>query len=197
VADADGGVARVEFYFDSNNDGVLQPDDGDGVTEVGEDTFLGQDTSSVGGFRLAVDTDDPAFDLAPGMNRFIARVLDVDGDAATAASVIRFNAAPTIGTIDVTPAPILRTASFTVTLGNVSDDGGVNLVQIYRDSNGDGVFTTADVLVGNATRVGTTSNWIFTTAGSRLPVGTFMLFARARDTNSVFGNAIGVSVTVQ
>jgi hypothetical protein len=189
VADADGSVDRVEFYFDTNNDGDL---------DIGTDVLLGQDDSASGGYRLAVDTDDPAFGLDVGMNRFIARVVDNDGDqnSGTTAVVIRFNSAPTIGSIEVTPDPILRTASFTVTLTDVEDDGGVNLVQIFRDSNGNGVFDSADILVGNATRVGTTSSWIFTTSGSRLPAGTYNLFARARDTNNVFGNPISAMVTV-
>ena len=63
VTDSDGTVAKVEFYRDTN---------GNGVIDVGTDTLLGTDTSSSGGWTYTASTS--GFPL--GSNTYLARAQD-------------------------------------------------------------------------------------------------------------------------
>ncbi len=73
VADPDGTVAKVEFYWDANGNGTL---------DMGTDTLLGEDTSSTGGWTWSGSTAG----FAIGENTYFARAQDDDEDWSQGAS---------------------------------------------------------------------------------------------------------------
>src|SRR5258705_13323068 len=66
VTDADGTIANVEFYRDSNDNGTF---------EIATDTLLGSDTDSTGGWTWT----GSSLAFKAGTNRFFARATDNDG----------------------------------------------------------------------------------------------------------------------
>ncbi|MGD9688837.1 MAG: peptidylprolyl isomerase [Phycisphaerales bacterium] len=174
VFDRDGTIASVDFYFDFNNDNVLDPM---------VDILVGSDTSAIGGYSTTVDTGNAAFMLTAATNRFFALVTDNDGGTAMISATHRINSTPVIGDIEITPIPVTRTGLFNVTLSGVDDDAGVIQLLVYRDSNLSDAFEATDLLIGAARRIGTSTDWLFTGFGAFMPVGTYKLFFQARDTN--------------
>ncbi len=190
VADADGTVASVAFYYDTDNSGTL---------DTGVDALLATDASAVGGFTTVVNTGN--FSIVEGSRRFFARVTDNNGGVATAFVAPRINGRPLIDNFDVTAPvtfpPISRAGNFTLSL-DATDDLGVTSVQIYRDigPNFDNTFTAADAFLGLAVRTTGTNTWTFTRAGSTLPLGSYKLYARAVDSNGVFSAVSEIAVAV-
>ncbi|MBL8757607.1 MAG: hypothetical protein JNK35_04155, partial [Phycisphaerae bacterium] len=188
AADADGLIASVQFWHDVDNNGILDPM---------VDVMVAEDTSPVGGYSAVINTGNPAFMISEGTRRFFARVVDNDGGAAVAQATARINAVPLIDSFDLTTSlPILRTGTFTLEIV-ATDDLNVTSIQIFRDAAPfDNTFTSADVLLGTAVRVGTSNTWVFTRVGSVLPVGTYQLFARAVDASGAFSAVSSVAVAV-
>ena len=95
VSDPDGTVAKVEFYRDSNGNGAL---------DMGVDTKLGEDASSVGGWTWSGSSSG----FALGTNKYFARAQDDDGAWG--------NAAMCIGVVN--PQPTLSITDVSMTEGN-------------------------------------------------------------------------------
>jgi hypothetical protein len=91
------------------------------------------------------------------------------------------NEAPWVDSLSDYPDPVIQPDDLTLTAENISDPDGdpVTMVRFYRDSNGDGFWDEADLLVG--TDADATGGWSITFASDTLPVGENTYFARAFD----------------
>lgn len=188
VADSDGTVAKVEFYRDVNENGVI---------EVGTDILLGSDTSAGSGWTWTGSTG--SFPL--GTNHFLARAQDnallwSKAAAATATLLVAPKKAPTIGSLSDSPDPVIAPAAVTLTAGAVVDsDGSVTQVEFYRDSNGNGSLDTAtDALLGTDTDG--SDGWSFSAATGNFPTGKNRYFARAQDNDAMWSNVVTTVGTV-
>ncbi|MGQ0626864.1 MAG: peptidylprolyl isomerase, partial [Phycisphaerales bacterium] len=176
VVDADGSIARVRFYLDSNGDGMLQTD---------TDTLLGEDTSAVGGYSIS-NISTTGFTLGTSLNRIFAQATDNEGAVSVAVSTtVRVNTAPVITVFNNVTAlrPNVAVLSATAT-----DDGNnITRVQFFRDSNGNGTFDPdTDTLIGEDT---TATNGVYSInlATATLSLGNLAVFARALDADNTTG----------
>lgn len=142
VADADpagGQLLRVDFFRDSNDDGVL--DAGDAL--VGSDTSGG--ASAV--LSLAASAD------ASGVTRYFASAVDQLGLSSVAASAtLVVNRAPVVTALSAGAVPAPRvlgpvTLTATATDDDTAPDSVVS-VAFFRDVDADGQVTGADVALG-------------------------------------------------
>ena len=174
VADSDGTVVKVEFYRDTN---------GNGVIDVGTDTLLGTDTSSSGGWTCTLSTSG----FPVGSNTYLARAQDNSlawSLTATTTGTVNAppNQIPTIGSLSVNPDPVTQGNNLTLTANSVGDnDGTVVKVEFYRDTNGNGVIDVGtDTLLGTDTS--SSGGWTCTVSTSGFPVGSNTYLARGKTT---------------
>jgi len=177
VADADGSVAQVEFYRESNGVAGWQADD----------QGLGALTDGSSGWGLSVSTAG----WTAGWQTYFARAQDDRGawsDIVQATGKV--NAAPVVASLDVAPSPVMRGDSLTLTANGVADaDGSVSRVEFYRDADGDGALNPAkDTLLGSDTDPLSGWSWVGSTSGWTL--GSQSYFARAVDNDGAAGNVV-------
>lgn len=177
-----GGLVGVEFWYDANDDGVLN--------EV-DDVMVGSDTSATGGWSTRIDTSA----MVAGANRVFARVTDTDGEMVTTSRVLTLRAAvPSSG---VTPDVVGAAPGQNVNLGfnNALPDGAsIQRISLFIDTNNDGILDPlTDRLIGHATFDSDTSSWGFTVNNHDLSLGANRVFARVTDD---YGNLGGVTSTV-
>jgi len=181
--DRDGTVAGIEYWRD-NGDGVFNTDD---------DTFLGGSTTSRGGFRFEAPTNG----FTPGTYTFFGRAVDNSGLFSTAvATTARINAAPVIATLASDAESIERLSFFTLTASGVTDDTTIKSVTFYRDVDGNDAFDSAvDRSIGKARRNadGTYSLRISTKG---FAAGTNTFFAVATDANRGVSNVASTTAEV-
>ncbi|MGQ0627699.1 MAG: beta strand repeat-containing protein, partial [Phycisphaerales bacterium] len=185
VADADGTIARVQFYRDA---------DGNGQFDANIDTLLGEDTSASGGYKLTFATTG----FSTGTNRYYARVTDNDGGQSSVVTITnRVNAAPTFTTFSAGAAAVSRGASVVLTASGATDtDGTVSRIEFYRDANGNGTFDAGtDILVGTDSSA-SGGNYTFNAPTAALTAGDNVFFSRTKDNNGAFSAARSVTVTV-
>jgi subtilisin family serine protease len=175
ATDPDGTVTAVEIYFDSNNNGKIDP---------ATDTKLTVTLNGLGQYVALVTA--PA---TGGSYKYLARALDNSGAfGATKTLTAVVTSPPRIGTLTATPNPVSRGQTLTITATDVvDDDGTVASVAFYRDTDGDGLVTSADKVLGNDT---TASNgWSVSTSSSssNLVVGVNRILAVAKDNKGMTG----------
>lgn len=170
ATDADGTIARMEFYRDSNNNGVL---------DLATDQKLGQDTDPTGGWSLTTigTSAFPAGDV-----RYFARATDNTGQVSNVVSEMgQVNVPPTLGAFTTT-SPLTRPASITLTLADVLDAGGsIKLVEFLLDADGSGTLTPSDPVLGKAVQQPGTNTYTLTVPTDNVPAGTTRFIARATD----------------
>jgi cyclophilin family peptidyl-prolyl cis-trans isomerase len=169
VSDADGTVARVNFYRDTNNNGQL---------DVGTDALLGFDDNSAGGWTLSiVTTGFPA-----GSVRVFAQAVDNGGltsDAATTTFGIQ-NARPNAGPIVVTPNPYDRSTDITIRLPSPTDaDGTIARAEFLLDTNKSGLLDEGDEAL--AVDEDAAGGWQVVGASAGMPSGQVRIFATVVD----------------
>jgi peptidyl-prolyl cis-trans isomerase A (cyclophilin A) len=143
-ADVDGKVAKVEFFWDTN---------GNGVFDAGTDLKIGEDTNSLGGYTLAYMVP-PTADL--GAMRFFARATDNDGGvgAPVSIAITATNVIPTVGTLTIAPNPVTKPANLTLTaatVANLDGDGLIQRIRFYQDVNKNNLVDAGDRLLGEDT----------------------------------------------
>ena len=185
VNDVDGTVTVVEFWRDENGNGTLE-------TGPGEDLWLGEDTSSAGGWQATVDTTG----WASGTYTYLARAQDDDGAWSLIASTSGFvNGAPTIVALVDDPDPVTRGEALTLTADGVDDaDGTVMVVEFYRETDGlPGLDPGEDALLGTGVDLGG-GTWELVGIGTSAWVpGTQTYYARAQDDEG--GWSVPISAT--
>lgn len=135
VTDPEGTVVRVDFYLDTNNNGV--PDDGE---------LLGSDADATGGYTFLYTV--PMGSQA-GRVTFLARAIDDESDQSevVSTSVTVVNDSPTIDSLTLSQSTIARGQTLTLTANGVSDsDGSVAIVEFYLDANGNGFGDFGEVI---------------------------------------------------
>lgn len=166
AADADGSIARVQFFRDSNTNGVLDAND----------VMVGEDNNPAGGFTLTL----PGTGLA-GTVRFFARATDNDGtNSAAVTSTVRINAAPTVASVTATPGAVTRPANVTFTANGVVDpDGTVVSVEFVQDLNNNGQIDNSDRVLGVDNSIA--GGWTLVLSSRELDAGVNGILARATD----------------
>ncbi len=185
AADPDGTISKVEFFRDSN---------GNGVFDDGSDTLLGSDTAATAGtYTFVVNTTS----FTTGTNTFFARAVDNNtaSSATRTVTVTVNNLAPTItSTTASTPRVLQLGNNITFTAVGVADlDSTIAAVRFYRDADGDNVLNTAvDTLLGSDSVA--TGGYTLTMATSGFTVGTNRVFTQVTDSDG--GTSAVVSTTV-
>ena len=181
--DPDGKVAKVEFFYDTNNNGTF---------DDGTDLKLGEDTKVLGNWALTT-TNTTTF--RTGVARFFVRATDNVGGTSAIYTVTSFvNTPPTIAAVTAS-GPVARGDKITLTAANVTDAGTGTIagVQFYLDVNADGKITKVDRLLGSAKLVQGTSDWALTTPTAGWFAGGNGIIARATDNNGGTGTATGTA----
>lgn len=105
------------------------------------------------------------------------------------------NAAPIVTGLTASPASVAQSEALSLTAQGVSDPNGhVVAVRFYRDINGDGRWDPGDQLLGVDQHASGGWNWSGTTDG--WPVGPHTVFARARDNQGAWSEAVSTEVMV-
>lgn len=182
VIDTDGTIARVQFFRDSNTNGVFDAND----------TLLGEDSSAAGGFSFSL----PASSLPAGTSRFFARAVDNDGgNSASVTSTARLNAAPTIASLSATPNPVTRPNTVRFTANTVADaDGSIAIVEFFQDLNNNGTVDGSDRLLGSDNNIA--GGWTLVLDSRELDGGTNRVLARATDDSGARSVAASTQVQV-
>ena len=180
TATDDGGIARIDFFRDTNSNGTL---------EIGTDALLGADSSAEGGFNFATNTND--FPL--GQQRYFAKAVDIDGveSAVVSSDVSIVNAAPVVSAFTASPNPAEGRVPVTLTAAASDNDGAVAFVRFYRDSNQNGNFDAqTDVLLGEDNNGSNGFTTTFETAS--FTFGNNRYFAVATDGEGQLGTPVSV-----
>jgi hypothetical protein len=206
VSDPDGTVAKVEFYRDTNGNGVLDvPIPADGATPaVPGDQLLFTDSSATDGWKwLGVTTG-----FSVGSNTYFARAQDNQqtwGVAVSTTGTIN-NSVPTIGSLADSPDPLVAGQNLKLTAINVSDEASIKKVEFYRDTNNNGVLDIPIPASGDTPEVpgdqllGTDSSsaggWSFTLSTTGRPLGTTRYFVRAQDSDDAWSASVPAMSTI-
>jgi hypothetical protein len=177
TATDDGGIARIDFYRDTNSNGLL---------DVGTDTLIGSDTSSEGGWLLASNTND----FALGTQQYFARATDTDGTTSSSVTttITVVNAAPVVTTLAASPNPAEGRVPVTLVATATDPDGTVAFVRFYLDSNSNGTLdVSTDTLLGEDTNGG--DGYAVTVDTSAINYGAVRYFAAATDVEAQSGSA--------
>jgi len=155
----DVGVAKIDFYRDSNNNGVL---------DVGTDVLMGTDTSppsADGGWSFVTNANG----LLIGTQMFFARAADADGELSNVLSVgVEVVAAAPVIALTATPGPVTAGSPITLNVQVVESDSAVGSVRFYRDDNGNGVLDIGtDTLVREDTEGADGFSAVVDTSGLR------------------------------
>lgn len=176
----DDGPETVEFYRERSGNSQLN---------VGQDELLGEGTRQGNSWVFTITAP---VRFANGVNRFYARAVDIVGatsNVRTTTINIRPNTRPTVGTFTINKTAVDEGGRVTFLARNVTDNGGVNRVAFYFDSNNNGRFdVNTDRFLTNGVRQGESNNWrkLFTLP-TTLPTGTRTYFAVAFDNLGVRG----------
>ena len=185
VAD-DDEVATVQFYRDSDGDGVLDPD--------ADETWPWTSRTETNWTWTG-----PTADFDVGINRFFVRALDDDGrwsqPAGTTITIVA-TAAPSVGALSAGSA-VVRVGDTLILLASdvTDDDGAVVNVEFYHDGNDNGVLDVgADPRWAWSSRNNVGWTWVGSTAGFSTGINRF--FARARDNHGNWSAPADTTVTV-
>jgi hypothetical protein len=196
--DADGTIDRVDFYVDSDKNGVL---------DVGTDELVNSDTSAVGGWKVSI----PTADLDPGEYTVFAQATDNDvdvSDVSTAAlTVARAGKDLTVESAEVTPGTLDHTtANQSLTVSLMARNAGVASSGAFSEEfflSTDATLSDDDIALGSsavATLQGTKSRtesktFAFADAATVPAAGTYFLIVKidsaakvseSDETNNVF-----------
>jgi uncharacterized protein YkwD len=178
VSDANGQVARVQFYRDTNGNGVWDP----------SDEVLGTDQSASGGWTWFGSTAGWTL----GQHRFFARAQDNQNawSQPVAAVVNVTNAPPTIGSLVASPSSVVQSNAVTMIAAGLHDpDGTIVLVEFYWGSELLGSVPLGSVPQGS-------DGWSWTADTANWPVGQHTVSARAQDNDGAWSETISTTVTV-
>ena len=195
INDEDFPIARVEFYYDWDDDGTLQVDQ-----QTGNDLLLGQDNSILGGWNITTSNTST---FKTGTAQFFARAMEKDDtgayfELAQYSFTVAVNVPPVIDSAIATPATVGRGGSITLTAFNPHDTtlgGRITGVKFYRDANANGKFDAADKLLGAGRLVKGTNQYTLTVSTALFAGGDNKVFAVATDNNLGYGTAVA-TVTV-
>ncbi len=185
ASDADGQVVSVEFYFDTDGDGLLTP---------GVDSLLGVDSDGSDGWLHEFSSAG----LIPRDYQYLARALDGDGEWSEAIStgLEVGNLDPVVASLIADPNFVYRPDVIVLTAQGVYDPHGqVEAVAFYRDADGDGLLNVnTDILLGED--ASGDDGWTWQVATDDLRPQEHRFFARAVDDNGVWSLPVSAKAVV-
>ncbi|MFC1782408.1 hypothetical protein ACFL02_02350, partial [Planctomycetota bacterium] len=186
-ADETGGAKKVEFYRDTNKNGILDIGGSD------PDDHLGDDTDGSNGWSWTGLTTG----FNHGLNRYFARAQDFDNAWSEVVSTTgHMNYLPIIDSLSGNHKTLTIHDELTLTANDVNDsDGVVTSVEFYQDANDNRIFEAQTDLLLGVDDDGA-DGWSWTILAGGLPIGEFDFFARAQDNNDAFSDAVTTSATV-
>jgi hypothetical protein len=180
----DGAVVLVEFYFDADDSGTLNPS---------LDLLLGVDRDPAGGWSLALPTGG-----APtGALRLFARALDDDGNWSNVVTTVAHtvNQKPAVASVTAATSVVRVPNLLTLTANGVGDaDGEVDRVEFYLDTNGNGRLDTGDLFLGVDDSAA--GGWTCTVSTAGWPEGVRRFFAKAQDDDGEWSTVVSGTVRV-
>jgi len=184
AADADGSIARVDFFRDANNNGIA---------DSGE--LIGNDSNSAGGYTFAVITGT----MPLGSVSFLAIAVDNDGGVSPARSAAATftNADPTLASLSPSASSLSQGDPLTLTAAGATDsDGTVASVSFYRDANNNGIADTGELLGSDSDAAGGFTYTFTTNQSNALPTGSVKFLAVATDSDGGTSNAVQALATL-
>jgi len=190
TATDDAGIARVDFYRDTNGNGQL---------DTGADLLVATDTSSETGWRANTTTTG----LVPGTYRYFARATDTDGTVSNVitSTISVQDLLPPVVQLSATPASVQRNQSVLLTASELVLPGGsgFKLLEFYGDSDGDATLDVGGS--GGDRKLGTAksfNNGVITlnTSTKGLPAGLYTYFARVQTIAGVWLDPVPTTVTI-
>jgi cyclophilin family peptidyl-prolyl cis-trans isomerase len=173
ASDPNDAVAKVEFFYDTNNNGVF---------DASADALLGAGTNAGGKWTLGLSAAaTTALRMGPAV--FFIRATDAYGLTSVATLNATVNTPPTIASL-VVAEPAHRGDRMTLTAIGVADTapGVVKKVLFYLDSNDNGVLDVGiDKLLGTGKLAAGAAALSVSSAG--FPLGSIRFFAQAVDNN--------------
>ncbi|MCX5689578.1 MAG: hypothetical protein NTV94_07305, partial [Planctomycetota bacterium] len=176
VEASSGTIRSVAFYFDSNGDGAWDS----------RDKKLATDSAASGGYTATVKVPTT---WTVGEHLIFARATDSAGLGSPVAMTftVAANVAPNAGTIVANPTAVTSNNRVTLTLSGATDeDGSIKSVAWFADTNGNGIWDSADRRLGSGS---TTNNYRLATSLTRSWArdNAFTIFARVTDNNGGVG----------
>ncbi|MBS0196832.1 MAG: DUF4347 domain-containing protein [Planctomycetes bacterium] len=184
VSTTTGTIRKVEFYVDTNGNGVWDS----------RDKKLGTDSSATGGYT---NTFKVPTNWAVGPRLIFARA-DAGrgfGSAASFAFNVAANTAPTVPVIGSSVSTLPTNRKVTLSAPGVTDsDGTIKYVEYFADSNGNGVFDAADKKISRVSS--SKNNWGLNVTVNRAWIisGSVRFFARAIDNNAAVGSVVSLLI---
>jgi len=185
VADMDGKVASVNFYWDQNKTG-----------DPTKSVLLGSATLAQGWILSLAKA--PA-QLPVGQETFLVQAVDNDGGLSAVKSMTETVVdRPSIAAIVATPNPLSRSAPAVVTVQNVTDTfAAVRSVQLWIAPAGAAFGAASCVLLGSGIASGADWNLALTQARVHVQTpGNYTIFARALDANGILSEVLSVNLSV-
>jgi|GEM_PF-1001650 len=184
LSDADGSIASVRFYRDS---------DGTPGLDVLTDELVGEDLSATGGWSISADTDG----ISASSATYFAVVTDNEAaQSTTAGAVINVNTRPTAGALTITETTVIRGSTATGNVAAAADaDGTISRVEFWLDRNGDSLITAADLRLGNGVRQ-TDGSYRLTFSTAAFAAGLNNVLAQSIDNRGGRSNASLSTLTV-
>ncbi len=188
VADADGSIRDVKFYFDANDDGIP-----DASEFVGIDTTA---SSGTYGASYKIPLSSPS-----GPRGFIAVVTDNREDSITTnvAYVEVINIAPTLGRLSLGSSTFSQGDFVSLSATNFSDvdgTGDIASVRFYHDLNLDGIADDSELLATDAEPINGFVIVLTRNQTRALPMGTTRFLAIAVDPEGGESTPKGATGTV-
>jgi hypothetical protein len=172
-----GTVRSVAFYFDSNRDGLWDS----------RDKKLATDSSATGGYTAMVKVPTT---WTVGESLIFARATDSAGLGSPVAMsfTVAANVAPNAGTIVANPTAVTSNNRVTLTLSGATDeDGSIKNVAWFADTNGNGIWDSADRRLGSGSSAANSFRLATSLTRSWARDNAFTIFARVTDNNGGIG----------
>ena len=184
VDDSDGSVTQVKFYLD----------DGDGSYDPVEDAGVGLDEDGSDGWEVTVSTQADVW--KGGENTLFALAEDNDGKwSAPVSTQLTVQEVPKVDSVSETPDPVARPLDVTVTVEASDQDGEVQKVAVFEDTNSSGSYEQEhDELLKTDSDGSDGWGWTTSTAGWPLGINTF--FVRAQDNDGLWSAAATSEIEV-
>ena len=179
-----GNAVAVEFYRDSNADGILQPE---------TDELLGIDSYGADGWGILKSTAG----VQPGTHTYFARARDgreIWGEPAAAAVTV--TEPPAVGGLVLDADVITRKERLTLTATGLADaDGAVVAVWFYRDADGNGICEPLlDEWLGTDTN--SADGWSWSGLATGFASGEQNAFALALDSDGAWSAPASATIRV-
>lgn len=184
VEASSGSIRNVQFFFDSNGNGVLDT----------TDSRLATDTSATGGYAANVTIPTT---WGTGVKTLFARATDGAGagSAAALSFTVNPNTMPVATALSTNVSTLPSTNRVTISTVGASDtDGTIRNVEYFADINGNGIYDSGDRRLGASTRAAGGYSLTVTINRAWISNGSVRLFGRLTDNLGGVSNMITTTI---